>query len=106
MPLVLFAGSRQSLSIPIGRATTMLCQERLGCNSFMRFHFDVGHKLQHLPKIFGQPTYVTDDIRQTILADKNAARNRLLMHQQNCKRFLRNLSPGFPPPTLLETISS
>jgi hypothetical protein len=70
MPLALFAGSRQSLSISIGRATTMSCQDRLRLQPLYEVSLRRWAQIAAPSQLFGQPTYVTDDIRQRVLADK------------------------------------
>lgn len=97
LSLALYARSRQSLRISNRSEHTMACPERLRLQQLFEVSVRRWAQVAASSQLFGQPTSLTDDVRLRVLADRNAAKNRLLAHQQKCKRCLRSRMPGFPP---------
>jgi hypothetical protein len=72
------------------RASTMACPERLRLQQLLEVSVRRWAQVAASSQLFGQTTFDADDVRLRVLAERNAANNRLLMHQQECNRCLRN----------------
>ena len=48
-------------------------------------------------QLFGQPMYLTLQARQRALEDRNAAKNRLWVHEQSCSICRRKPRSGIQP---------
>src|SRR5580704_8436591 len=79
------------------RASAMACPERLRLQQLYEVSVRRWAQVAASSQLFGQPTLPSDDVQLRVLADRNAAKNRLLVHQQRCKRCLRNGMPGYSP---------
>jgi hypothetical protein len=73
----------------------MTCTEKIRLQQLYEVSFRRWAQIAASSQLFGQSTYLTNDVRQRVLDDRNAAKDRLLMHQQNCKACRRNLMPGY-----------
>lgn len=74
----------------------MACPERLRLQQLYEVSLRRWAQVAASSQLFGQSTLLTDEVRVKILADRNAAKNRLLIHQEKCKTCLRNLMPARP----------
>jgi hypothetical protein len=72
----------------------MTCTEKIRLQQLYEVSLRCWAQMAASSQLFGQSTHLTDDVRKRVLNDRNAAKDRLLMHQQNCKACRRNLMPG------------
>ena len=66
----------------------MACPERLRLQQLYEVSVLWWAQVAASSQLFGEPTLHSDDVRLRVLADRNAAKNRLLVHQQKCNMFL------------------
>jgi hypothetical protein len=78
MALFGLAASRIELS--------MACTEKLRLQQLYEVAIRRWGQVQATSQLFGPPTLMTETMLKKALAERNAAKNRLVMHQQNCKK--------------------
>jgi hypothetical protein len=62
-----------------------MCPERLRLQQLYEVSVRRWAQVAASSQLFGQLTFLTDQVRLRVLADKNTANNRLLLHLQKCK---------------------
>jgi hypothetical protein len=72
----------------------MACPERLRLQQLYEVSLRRWAQIAASSQLFGQPAFLTDEVRLRVIADRNAAKNQLLIHQEKCKTCRRNLVPG------------
>jgi hypothetical protein len=72
----------------------MACPERLRLQQLYEVSLRRWAQIAASSQLFGQSTFLTDQVRRKVIADRNAAKNRLLMHQEQCKTCRRYLVRG------------
>ena len=72
----------------------MACPERLRLQQLYEVSLRRWAQVAASSQLFGQSTLLTDEVRLKVLADRNAAKSRLLVHQEQCKTCRRHLVPG------------
>ena len=72
----------------------MACPERLRLQQLYEVSLRRWAQIAASSQLFGQSTLLTDQVRLKVIADRNAAKNRLLMHQEQCKTCRRSLVAG------------
>jgi hypothetical protein len=64
----------------------MACLEKIR----LQQHYDVAlrrwHQVDASTQLYGQTTYMTFAVREQALAERKAAKARLTIHRQNCKK--------------------
>jgi hypothetical protein len=64
----------------------MPCPEKLRLQQLYEIAIRRWAQVQATSQLFGPPTRMTETMRKEALAERNAAKNRLVTHQQNCKK--------------------
>jgi hypothetical protein len=63
----------------------MACPDKVRLQQLYEVAVRQWAQVQATFKLFVPPTVLTEAMRTKALAERNAANNRLIMHQQNCK---------------------
>ena len=71
----------------------MACPERLRLQQLYEVSLRRWAQIAASSQLFGQTTFLTDEVRLRVIADRNAAKSRLLIHQEQCKACRRYLMP-------------
>ena len=72
----------------------MACPERLRLQQLYEVSLRRWAQVAASSQLFGQSTLLTDQVRLKAIADRNAAKNQLLMHQEQCRTCRRTLVSG------------
>jgi hypothetical protein len=72
----------------------MACPERLRLQQLYEVSLRRWAQIAASSQLFGQATFLSDEVRLRVVADRNAAKSRLLMHQEQCKTCRRTLVPS------------
>jgi hypothetical protein len=70
---------------PAHHSYGMVCPEKLRLQQLYDASVRRWAQIQASSQLFGQPTHMTLEVRKRALAERVAAKARLIMHQQNCK---------------------
>jgi hypothetical protein len=62
----------------------MACLEKIPLQQLYDAALRRWAQIQASSQLFGQPTYMTEEVRKRVLAERNGAKARLTMHQQHC----------------------
>jgi hypothetical protein len=61
-------------------------------------HYDVAlrrwYQVEASTQLYGQPTYMTEEVRKRALDERHAAKARLTMHQEQCNKCSRKPYSG------------
>jgi hypothetical protein len=63
----------------------MACPDKVRLQQLYEVAVRQWAQVQATFQLFVPPTLLTEAVRKKALAERNAANNRLVMHQQNCK---------------------
>jgi hypothetical protein len=72
----------------------MACLEKIRLQQLYDAALRRWAQMQASSQLFGQSTYLTEEVRKRALAERNAAKARLSMHQQHCKKCCSGTRPG------------
>jgi hypothetical protein len=64
----------------------MACPEELRLQQLYDAALRRWAQIQTPSQLFEQSTYMTEEVRRRVLIERNAAKSRLSMHQQNCRK--------------------
>jgi hypothetical protein len=71
----------------------MACPEQLRLQQLYDASLRRWAQVQRWAELFGQPTYLAEEVKRRVMIERNAAKNRLAMHQQKCKNCRPKLYP-------------
>jgi hypothetical protein len=72
----------------------MACLEKIRLQQLYDAALRRWAQIQASSQLFGQSTYMTEEVRKRVLAERNAAKARLTMHKQHCKKCRPKLYPS------------